>query len=659
MRFKNFITLLLILLLPFIWIGCGSSSSNEKATITFTIDDITATNQKKQQESGDNISEVKVLDLVGNEIGTLTHIELRTYNVELTKGISFIIQAIIKNGNNGEFKLETIIEKAKTEAVDVNQDSTEIASIIRERANERNQQIKDFIKEHEDETANIIADINNIETRKFINEALENIGNAESIEEVAKQLEIIIKELVRITNIIEEINNNIKQFNEGSGENFHHDDFNENDQSRLTTEELANQLGGAQDGETGEEKDFDIEINEDGSVVVRNGELHENIATNLETSSIVKGEITGISAEAIELGFRTDEGIKESRFVNTGSNSLIKEILNSLHIGEEISIKYEVDGNKKNIINIFGRGVTTGEVIEKGEAFILVKDKQGNQTKFTPQWISSANDISINDEPISNTENLEANEVNNNTTSSANDEHTNKKSKGQLDPDIIAIIEKITLGDNVAVIWEINERKRIIDIKWTDKLNIEGSENDNPNEPIQLNQIKKISGKISGKGDNFFTILHNTQDTTTEPESVKITINHDLAYHKEILASLLSNDEVSVKYIQKETLNLLDSIFGEGTFKGTLIQVAEKYIVIKDEDGHEIRFTPNWVKNLETLTVSENGGLDPEMLAVFKTLELESTISIKWILDERKRVVSIIKETVTKTEEEANQETIE
>lgn len=72
----------------------------------------------------------------------------------------------------------------------------------------------------------------------------------------------------------------------------------------------------------------------------------------------------------------------------------------------------------------------------------------------------------------------------------------------------------------------------------------------------------------------------------------------------------------------------------DGTMVGTVAEKGETWIRVTDADGKSERFSPRWVGGNE-------GGFDKDMLKKIDAAKLKATVVVKWVRDERMRVVEL------------------
>lgn len=567
----------------------GSGSGSKKATITFSVDDILVT--QKKSKSSDDIKEISITDLEGNEIGTAKEVDTRVYEVEVDEDISLDIKITLVNSNNGEITLERIIDEAKTEEVTVDQESTHIATYVRESATENDEDIKSYLEARQGELDKIKELLNDISDKEYINKLLAT-SDTQDLDQLSETIAKALEELERVTAILERIQDNIDSFQGGSSDV----GTNEEGEHNLSLESIADQIEG-QD----EENDATIEIGEDGAIVVSNSEGTKNVTTEItiQKEPIVSGETISSSESAIIIGSKTETGLKEITIYNNGSVEYITKLLNNIHPGDYVIVKYEEnDSGEKIIAKISGSGYATGLVSVIKDAGLTIVDDNNYSTEFTARYVTNA------------------------TTGVSG-----------YDPEVIAFIATLKVNDEVKIKWEINERKRIIAIEKITDSSTEEPVIDEPvvDEPVTeepttptVPESLKFSGKVNEKNDLGFSLLQ------TSGESVFIYINGDIAYHKEILASLLVGDEIAVVG-HKADGYIMDTASGDGSMSGTLIEKGESAIYVKNSEGKTVKFTPEW----------HDGGLDAAMLAQFQELAVGASITVNWKLDERKRAISI------------------
>lgn len=599
--FKKLITLPLATLLL---ASCGgNSNSDSKAKVTFTVDDILSS-QKKAKDSSD-ISEVSVTDINGNNAGEAKEIEPRKYEVKVDKDTHIVIKIKLVN-KNGEITLERIIENSKSEDVTVDQSSTTVASLIRESATENNQGVKEYLDNHEGDTDKANEIINNIENNNLINDLL-TTGSEQDLASITKALENALKDLEKIKKLLELIKAHIADFQNGIKTT-------DSTNSDVTLEHVADQI----DSSNHEEHNgTSINIDENGDIFVIKGDEVSNVTTdtNIAKEPIVSGEVNAVNADMIELVIKTDKGPKEVKLLNKSDSATLIDLLKNIHPGDHITVKFEEnDQGDKVIVKISGSGKTVGILTEKNENSVTLLDEHGNSTTFTAKYIAEL-------ETTATTSNVKKNQ------------------KGGFDPAVLKIISTLSIKDKVVVKWEINEKKRIIAMeKITESTDPVVPPKEEPKPPVEEpkppvdnsteGQKITLSGSVVKKGDVGFSL-----QLSANSEPTFVTINNDIAYHKEILASLLIGDAITVVIHKKDSKYILDNATGDGVMSGTLIEKTETAIWVKNADGLSVKFTPEW----------HDGGLDATILAQFKELAVGTSITVKWKLEERKRAISISK----------------
>jgi hypothetical protein len=587
--------------------ACGGNASDTKSTLTFTVDDVLAS-QKKAKDNSD-IKEVSITDLEGNTIGTAKEIEPRKYSVDVDKDIPLDIKIKLVNGKNGEITLERFIEKSKSEETTVDQDSTHIATYIRESASENNQDVKEYLDHHKGDTDRVKSLIDDVTGKDFINKVLAD-GSTQNLEELSKLIAEAIKQLERINAILERIQARVENFQNGSTES-ENEEPTKND---ISLDSIADQIEshGSGDGD-----DSSVEIGENGNIVVVNNEGVKNVTVdgNIIKEPIVSGEVISSNDDAIVIGIRSEKGSKEVSIYNNGKTEYITSLLKNIHSGDRVIVKYEEnDQGKKFIARITGSGKTVGVVTVIKDNSLTLLDEQNYSTEFTARW--------INDEPSVNA-----------TTSTTNA----VKEKSGFDPVALKILSTLKINDKAIIKWEINERKRILYIEKIIETTSTGNDNAEPIkppvEPVKPpvtsteNQSIHFDGNIKEKGDGGFSL----QKDPNNSDSVFIAINKSIPYQKEILESLLVGDQISVSVHKGDNKYILDNAKGEGSMSGSVLEKSEIAIWVKNAEGKSVKFTPEW----------HDGGLDAAMLAKFKELAVGASITVKWKLEERKRAISI------------------
>ena len=583
-------SLVALIVTAFFLFGCGGNRSDSKATITFSVDDVLAA-QKKAKNSND-IKEISVTDLEGNEIGTAKEVEPRKFEVEVDKDIDIDIKVTLINSNNGEVILERIIEGTKSEDTTVDQDSTHVATYVRDSASENNQEIKHYLEEHKGDLEKIKALLKEIADKDYLNRLLE-ANNTQDLEQLTQTIAEALKELERVNALLERLQTRIENFQNGSSDIESGDEGEHN----LTLEHVADQI----ESHDSENNDSSVEIGANGEIVVVNNEGVKNVTTdaNIQKEPIVSGEVISSNDDVIVIGTKSETGNKEVSIFNNKLVEYITVLLNNIHPGDHVIVKYEENEDGKKIIaKISGSGTTVGLVAEIKEKGLIISDEHNYVTEFTARYLTE---------------------------------------KSIFDPEVLAFLAKLKVNDKVKIKWEINERKRIIAIaKITETIEepIKPEEpgTEEPTTEVPVPEVPAepttftFTGQVIEKNDLGFR-LQNGANT----ESIFININNDIAYHKEILTSLLTGDVITVIAHKGDNKYILNEASGYGEMFGTLIEKSETEKYVKNSDGKTVKFMPEW----------HDGGLDAGMLTKFKELAVGASISVKWKLEERKRAVSI------------------
>ena len=587
-------------------VACGGNTSDSKSTITFTVDDVLSS-QKNTKNSSD-IKEISVTDLEGNKIGEAKEIETRKYTVEVEKDIPLNIKIKLVNGKKGVITLEKLIEQSKSEETTVDQESTHIATYIRETASDNKQNIKEYLDHHKGDTDKVKSLLNDVVDKDFINKILSE-SNSQNLEELAKLIAQAIKELEKINAILESLQSSIENFQNGSTD-AENEEPTKND---LSLDNIADQIEsqGSEDDD-----DSSIEIGENGDIVVVNNEGVKNVTIdgNIIKEPIVSGEVISSNEEVIVIGVHSEKGNKEVSIYNNGKFEYITTLLKNIHPGDHVIVKYEEnDKGEKIIVRIKGSGKTVGVVTAINDSGLTLLGEENYSTEFTARW--------INEEPSANS-----------STSTTNI----GKEKSGFDQVVIKLLSTLKINDKVIVKWKINERKLIFNVKKiTETITIDDdneTNHENTEEPVKPpetsieNQSINFEGKVQKVGDSEFSLQKDANS-----DFVFISINNEIPYHKEILASLLVGDQISVTVHKGDNKYILDNAKGEGSMSGTVLEKSESAIWVKNSDGKTVKFTPEW----------HEGGLDAAMLAKFKELAVGASITVKWKLEERKRAISI------------------
>lgn len=578
--------------------ACGGNNTSEsKAIITFTVDDI-LTAQKKSKDASD-IAEVRVTDLAGNTFIDTKEIEARKYSAEVKVGSKLLIAIKLLNQNN-DFTLEKYIEESSTEEVIIDQDSTTIASLIRQAASDKNQEIKEYLENNKGASEAIKTILQDIKDKSFIDKLLSSKSDQELID-LAEVLADAINELERFKEILENIKTRIEVFQGGIKDS-------ENDLIDTASEQIADQL----ETPDKDEHNTSFNIDDNGEIfVIKNDEVRAlNSAENIIKEPIVSGEVYSSDLQMIVLVIKTDKGTKTINLYNSNQSDTLNDLIMNIHPGDHITVKYEINSEEEKVITkIKGSGKTIGVLTSKTDNSITLLDEKDYTTTFTARYFQ---------------------ELESNTK-----ENLNTESLGGYDPTILKIISTLNLKDKILIKWEIDETKRIIRMeKFADSDEDEDhEENTNNEEPDQEGenadeQKATFNGFVAKTEDSGFTFQINSNN-----EAIFIVINKEIAYHREILASLLIEDVITVTIRKNDGKYILENATGEGEMSGALIEKSETAIFVKNASGKIVKFTPEW----------HDGGLDDNMLAQFKEIEVGTSIIVKWKLEERKRAISISK----------------
>jgi hypothetical protein len=74
-----------------------------------------------------------------------------------------------------------------------------------------------------------------------------------------------------------------------------------------------------------------------------------------------------------------------------------------------------------------------------------------------------------------------------------------------------------------------------------------------------------------------------------------------------------------------------------GTLTGVVSEKGETWIRVKPAEGESMRFMPRWIGGMP----KDGGGLDKDMLAKLAQVKVEDRVEVKWVFEERPRVVEI------------------
>lgn len=74
-----------------------------------------------------------------------------------------------------------------------------------------------------------------------------------------------------------------------------------------------------------------------------------------------------------------------------------------------------------------------------------------------------------------------------------------------------------------------------------------------------------------------------------------------------------------------------------GTFTGTVVEKGEGWLRVKPAEGESERFMARWIGGMP----KDGGGLDRAMVEKIAATPVGAKVRLKWIFEERKRVVEL------------------
>jgi len=75
----------------------------------------------------------------------------------------------------------------------------------------------------------------------------------------------------------------------------------------------------------------------------------------------------------------------------------------------------------------------------------------------------------------------------------------------------------------------------------------------------------------------------------------------------------------------------------EGAAEGTVVARGDAWIDVKPAQGYTERYMPRWIGGMP----KDGGGLDRDMLRALGQLKVGDAVRVRWVYDERKRVVEV------------------
>ena len=138
------------------------------------------------------------------------------------------------------------------------------------------------------------------------------------------------------------------------------------------------------------------------------------------------GKVCAVTEEVLEIAV---EGQVARFFVPRRNKLAVLEVW-QVNRGEEITVVWVLDGGKKWVRDIEGRGTLVGQVTAKGERWIEVKPEGGKPQRFRPRWVGGS-----------------------------------PAAGGGFDKKMLAAIRETALGTRVKLTWEMPEGKRVVAIE--------------------------------------------------------------------------------------------------------------------------------------------------------------------------------------------------
>ena len=74
-----------------------------------------------------------------------------------------------------------------------------------------------------------------------------------------------------------------------------------------------------------------------------------------------------------------------------------------------------------------------------------------------------------------------------------------------------------------------------------------------------------------------------------------------------------------------------------GTLSGIVSEKGENWIRVKPAEGESMRFAPRWIGGMP----KDGGGFDKDMLAKLAEIKQGDRVEVKWVYEERPRVIEI------------------
>jgi len=169
-------------------------------------------------------------------------------------------------------------------------------------------------------------------------------------------------------------------------------------------------------------------------------------------------------------------------------------------------------------------------------------------------------------------------------------------------------------------------------------------------------QSGKMAGTVVEKGDNWIRVkTPGGESERFMPRWIGGMPADGGGLDKEMLAQLAKikvGDKVELRWVMDERKRVVEIKVTEsapagggeakpapqsGKMAGTVVEKGDNWIRVKAAGGESERFMPRWIGGMP----ADGGGLDKEMLAQLAKIKVGDKVELRWVMDERKRVVEI------------------
>jgi len=217
--------------------------------------------------------------------------------------------------------------------------------------------------------------------------------------------------------------------------------------------------------------------------------------------------------------------------------------------------------------------------------------------------------------------------------------------KGRPSEAQVAFINKLKVGDEMNLEVRNSERDAFVILELSAEQRQAGEKKNEGGKPAGAEGT--VVGILTAKGADWIEVKAEGEAEAKryvplwaggEPKDGGGFDPKMLAAFKTLVVSNL----VELKWRMEEKLRVLAirtiaPAQKEGVVEGTLVAKGENWIDVRPAEGHTERYMARWVGGMP----DKGGGFDKEMVQAIKAIEVGCKVRVKWMADERKRVVAI------------------